>query len=97
MSVSCCFVLMLRRPQRSTRTDTLFPYETLCRSVRHALLRFELFASVNMDFAENTLFHVLFRTGQVSCTRDATHRRRVGAEHSSATPRRGAGKRSEKT
>src|SRR3546814_11437927 len=26
------FVLMLRRPPRSTRTDTLFPYTTLFRS-----------------------------------------------------------------
>src|SRR3546814_13776483 len=26
---------MLRRPPRSTRTDTLFPYTTLCRSRRH--------------------------------------------------------------
>src|SRR3546814_5280943 len=31
-----CFVffLMIRRPPRSTRTDTLFPYTTLFRSVR---------------------------------------------------------------
>src|SRR3546814_1611846 len=35
---SCCFdvflvvVLMIRRPPRSTRTDTLFPYTTLFRS-----------------------------------------------------------------
>src|SRR3546814_17925343 len=28
---SCCF-LMTRRPPRSTRTDTLFPYTTLFRS-----------------------------------------------------------------
>src|SRR3546814_15155236 len=28
------FFLMLRRPPRSTRTDTLFPYTTLCRSAR---------------------------------------------------------------
>src|SRR3546814_7162739 len=28
----CCFFLMLRRPPRSTRTDTLFPYTTLFRS-----------------------------------------------------------------
>src|SRR3546814_3039013 len=28
----CCFFLMMRRPRRSTRTDTLFPYTTLCRS-----------------------------------------------------------------
>src|SRR3546814_9283913 len=26
------FFLMIRRPPRSTRTDTLFPYRTLCRS-----------------------------------------------------------------
>src|SRR3546814_21046008 len=30
---------MIRRPPRSTRTDTLFPYTTLFRSVRIALLR----------------------------------------------------------
>src|SRR3546814_20091697 len=29
----CCFFLMTRRPPRSTRTDTLFPYTTLFRSV----------------------------------------------------------------
>src|SRR3546814_12464634 len=30
--VLCFFFLMLRRPPRSTRTDTLFPYTTLFRS-----------------------------------------------------------------
>src|SRR3546814_4051867 len=30
--VSFCFFLMIRRPPRSTRTDTLFPYTTLFRS-----------------------------------------------------------------
>src|SRR3546814_87438 len=30
---------MIRRPPRSTRTDTLFPYTTLFRSVRFALVR----------------------------------------------------------
>src|SRR3546814_16055216 len=30
---SCFFFLMLRRPPRSTRTYTLFPYTTLFRSV----------------------------------------------------------------
>src|SRR3546814_7832000 len=29
----CFFFLMIRRPPRSTRTDTLFPYTTLFRSV----------------------------------------------------------------
>src|SRR3546814_2547889 len=33
LSLSCfCFFLMIRRPPRSTRTDTLFPYTTLFRS-----------------------------------------------------------------
>src|SRR3546814_4132958 len=27
---------MIRRPPRSTRTDTLFPYTTLCRSAGHS-------------------------------------------------------------
>src|SRR3546814_14504966 len=30
---SCVLFLMIRRPPRSTRTDTLFPYTTLFRSV----------------------------------------------------------------
>src|SRR3546814_11925615 len=34
--VLCFFFLMIRRPPRSTRTDTLFPYTTLFRSV-HAI------------------------------------------------------------
>src|SRR3546814_12288090 len=29
-----CFFLMIRRPPRSTRTDTLFPYTTLFRSAQ---------------------------------------------------------------
>src|SRR3546814_11303322 len=32
------FFLMLRRPPRSTRTDTLFPYTTLFRSDKPAIL-----------------------------------------------------------
>src|SRR3546814_7418769 len=31
---------MVRRPPRSTRTDTLFPYTTLCRSVGVALFAY---------------------------------------------------------
>src|SRR3546814_17316851 len=34
--IFCCF-LMIRRPPRSTRTDTLFPYTTLFRSHRAAV------------------------------------------------------------
>src|SRR3546814_2031763 len=32
------FFLMIRRPPRSTRTDTLFPYTTLFRSIHELLL-----------------------------------------------------------
>src|SRR3546814_4222258 len=39
---------MIRRPPRSTRTDTLFPYTTLFRSVRHrrVVLEDEVLADV---------------------------------------------------
>src|SRR3546814_17510986 len=38
-SVFCfLFFLMIRRPPRSTRTDTLFPYTTLFRSARWRLV-----------------------------------------------------------
>src|SRR3546814_14505810 len=33
--LDCFFFLMIRRPPRSTRTDTLFPYTTLFRSADH--------------------------------------------------------------
>src|SRR3546814_1653794 len=33
MLVIYCFFLMIRLPPRSTRTDTLFPYTTLCRAL----------------------------------------------------------------
>src|SRR3546814_18473903 len=33
-SVCVFFFLRIRRPPRSTRTDTLFPYTTLCRSMK---------------------------------------------------------------
>src|SRR3546814_6249091 len=39
-SVGCykyIFYLMIRRPPRSTRTDTLFPYTTLFRSIERAI------------------------------------------------------------
>src|SRR3546814_11821128 len=36
------FFLMIRRPPRSTRTDTLFPYTTLFRSANEQAVRDEL-------------------------------------------------------
>src|SRR3546814_13106753 len=37
LCLSCFFFLMIRRPPRSTRTDTLFPYTTLFRSIGNAV------------------------------------------------------------
>src|SRR3546814_5921960 len=43
----CFFFLRLRRPPRSTRTDTLFPYTTLFRSkVAHSYDQFRAIAGV---------------------------------------------------
>src|SRR3546814_13122527 len=47
--LSLLFVLMLRRPPRSTRTDTLFPYTTLFRSGREMEGRPELDPAVALD------------------------------------------------
>src|SRR3546814_13539194 len=39
----CFFFLMIRRPPRSTRTDTLFPYTTLFRSPEYLFTEVEDF------------------------------------------------------
>src|SRR3546814_11163977 len=45
---------MIRRPPESTRTDTLFPYTTLCRSVTATCVRVPVFVghakSINIEF-----------------------------------------------
>src|SRR3546814_18035228 len=56
---------MIRRPPRSTRTDTLFPYTTLFRSLRSLLLALTLLGTgcaAPDDNAEATLLdsHVAF-------------------------------------
>src|SRR3546814_16252656 len=45
------FFLMIRRPPRSTRTDTLFPYTTLFRS-RRRLLLFDEFGRMESTMKE---------------------------------------------
>src|SRR3546814_11395700 len=48
---------MLRRPPRSTRTDTLFPYTTLCRSQRRTTLQLLMDAtSAVLNRAESSRF-----------------------------------------
>src|SRR3546814_4913333 len=45
------FFLMIRRPPRSTRTDTLFPYTTLFRSVYAAVVVLLAAAQAALTFA----------------------------------------------
>src|SRR3546814_12467690 len=46
---------MLRRPPRSTRTDTLFPYTTLFRSLLNGFLSKEMFLSESLAMHSGTL------------------------------------------
>src|SRR3546814_20769623 len=62
--VSLCFFLMIRRPPRSTRTDTLFPYTTLFRSYLRTLAP-TLARSLSMKLNEGCLDRVIAR--QASC------------------------------
>src|SRR3546814_2293011 len=68
-----CFFLMIRRPPRSTRTDTLFPYTTLFRSfglvVAHVAAQVGLTAADGADrvhqfVRRRTLGHEASRTGR---------------------------------
>src|SRR3546814_6250952 len=60
----CFFFLMIRRPPRSTRTDTLFPYTTLFRS---AVLRPGGMGGALL--AVPGLFHIPRRGGRPLCRR----------------------------
>src|SRR3546814_14582932 len=53
----CFFFLMIRRPPRSTRTDTLFPYTTLFRSV--IALGFAFEAALGNPFAQGWEFYAI--------------------------------------
>src|SRR3546814_5260042 len=62
----CLFLfLMIRRPPRSTRTDTLFPYTTLFRSyfvpVQHQYI---LTVSTVLNADEDSLIHPILQLGQ---------------------------------
>src|SRR3546814_5442509 len=56
LSISSFFCLMIRRPPRSTRTDTLVPYTTLVRSVIVAIHGFCLGIAAQLPcFADLTI------------------------------------------
>src|SRR3546814_3691014 len=62
------FFLMIRRPPRSTRTDTLFPYTTLFRSERIAQGMLEAGAAAGGLPAYLGITHVRFEPGRFFCT-----------------------------
>src|SRR3546814_19869357 len=77
------FFLMIRRPPRSTRTDTLFPYTTLFRSARDQTLQDELRASPDGlgNAVEEFLRMYAIATPMRTATRDMrSEERRVGKE-----------------
>src|SRR3546814_19759837 len=51
----CFFFLMIRRPPRSTRTDTLFPYTTLFRSPGQQIAGPHLRAQTKTDHAREEI------------------------------------------
>src|SRR3546814_5495220 len=59
------FFLMIRRPPRSTRTDTLFPYTTLFRSV----------------VGDDELQHLALGDLGGGAAQDAEHLQRAGLDH----------------
>src|SRR3546814_14601615 len=56
---------MIRRPPRSTRTDTLFPYTTLFRSDDRAGQRLDNFLLGQLKGAPKSLVYKIVRSGQV--------------------------------
>src|SRR3546814_8202865 len=48
------FFLMIRRPPRSTRTDTLFPYTTLFRSLVPGIQYYDAVSAGSIDSAYGT-------------------------------------------
>src|SRR3546814_15482850 len=71
MSLMFFFFLMNRRPPGSTRTDTLFPYTTLFRSMARVLGEYERHLTSERDVAPLTVKAYL---GDVAGLLDHAHR-----------------------
>src|SRR3546814_3147687 len=95
---SCFFFLMIRRPPRSTRTDTLFPYTTLFRSLEtaveavHQIAQVEGFLEILGDrgrrFAEHRIevtqdVETFFGGGRCGSVEVAAARKLRSEEHTS--------------
>src|SRR3546814_10649824 len=58
-----CFFLMIRRPPRSTLTDTLFPYTTLFRSLLFDLVEDRRAAHIRMTLTDQGIDLLLENVG----------------------------------
>src|SRR3546814_8127351 len=76
------FFLMIRRPPRSTRTDTLFPYTTLFRSDNDLInvrvtpfytTKDRLGVTIGIDYSHVLNNKMLFRFGNVGTRRSEEH------------------------
>src|SRR3546814_9458247 len=79
---------MIRRPPRSTRTDTLFPYTTLFRSPPTAIARFDAVdgdpPAANAKLAGDAIGHfIMARPTAIPCGSIALGRQRRSEEHTS--------------
>src|SRR3546814_19438962 len=92
---------MIRRPPRSTRTDTLFPYTTLFRSedmiverVHHhrsldgLVQHNELVAPLPGQFAHQLVCNALFGENQANLAGERTERELVNLPHRQGNSRR---------
>src|SRR3546814_6821512 len=69
----CFFFLMIRRPPRSTRTDTLFPYTTLFRSVAEGEVRGDDDAGPLIELADEVEQQLPSRAGERQITELVEH------------------------
>src|SRR3546814_5275929 len=70
------FFLMIRRPPRSTRTDTLFPYTTLFRS------KVDGSANYAGDIRLPDMVYAAIRQGPLGATRLKSIDKKIGRAHS---------------
>src|SRR3546814_7900632 len=69
----CVFFLVIRRPPRSTRTDTLFPYTTLFRSTTPSSPRGSASPTTTSPSATATERHRRLRSAGRSTSRSEEH------------------------
>src|SRR3546814_9201577 len=77
------FCLMIRRPPRSTRTDTLFPDTTLFRSAQRAQQHADRQLAAAVDAGEQRVLRVELEVQPRAAVRDHAGREQRSEEHTS--------------